>query len=113
MKSPKRTIMGRSKIMDENITFEHRLTEVEQRTKSNAHRLDEVEEQPKNLESLVQSVAALATEQKHIQTDVNEIKTDVKSLKERPANRWNGMVDKIIWAVLAAVLAFLLARVGL
>ncbi len=99
--------------MDDNITFEHRLTEVEQRAKSNAHRLDDVEEQQKNLESLVQSVAALATEQKHIQTDVNEIKTDVKALKEHPAKRWNGMVDKVIWAIAAAVLAFLLARAGL
>ncbi len=31
----------------------------------------------------------------------------------KPVKRWDGMVDKIIWAVLAAVIAFLLARMGL
>ena len=30
-----------------------------------------------------------------------------------PKRRWDALVDKAIWAVLAAVLAFLLARIGL
>lgn len=32
---------------------------------------------------------------------------------ERPQKRWNDMVDKVIWAVLAAIIAFFLGRVGL
>jgi len=31
----------------------------------------------------------------------------------KPRKRWDGVVDKIIWAVLAAVIAFLLGRLGL
>lgn len=31
----------------------------------------------------------------------------------KPARRWDGLIDKAIWAVVAAVIAFLLARVGL
>ena len=31
----------------------------------------------------------------------------------KPAKRWEGMVDKITWAVVAAVIAFLLGRIGL
>lgn len=31
----------------------------------------------------------------------------------RPAKRWEGMVDRILWAVCAAVIAFLLGRIGL
>lgn len=31
----------------------------------------------------------------------------------KPARRWDGLIDKAIWAVAAAVIAFLLARVGL
>ena len=30
-----------------------------------------------------------------------------------PKKRWDAIVDKAIWAVLAAVIAFLLARIGL
>ncbi len=38
-------------------------------------------------------------------------KVDV--LETKPAKRWESIVDKAIWAVCAAVIAFLLARVGL
>ena len=30
-----------------------------------------------------------------------------------PKKRWDALVDKVIWAVLAAVIAFILGRVGL
>ena len=66
-----------------------------------------------NLEKLVSSVAMLANEQERIKDDVTEIKTDVKTLTERPAKRWDGIVDKLIWAVLAAVLGFVLAQIGI
>ncbi len=31
----------------------------------------------------------------------------------KPRRRWEGLMDKIVWAVLAAVIAFLLGRLGL
>lgn len=31
----------------------------------------------------------------------------------KPAKRWDAIVDKAIWAVLASIIAFVLARVGL
>lgn len=31
----------------------------------------------------------------------------------KPGKRWDGLVDKAIWAVCAAVIAFLLGRLGL
>lgn len=34
-------------------------------------------------------------------------------LEAKPGKRWEGIVDKAIWAVCAAVIAFLLARLGL
>jgi len=37
----------------------------------------------------------------------------LEALESKPAKRWDGIVDKAIWAVLAAVIAFLLGRVGL
>lgn len=36
-----------------------------------------------------------------------------KTEQEIPKKRWNDIVDKVIWAVLAAVITFMLARVGL
>jgi predicted nucleic acid-binding Zn-ribbon protein len=97
----------------ENSDFEHRMTEVEQRSKSNSHRLDAVEKRQDDLDALVSSIAEVRKDQEYIQKDVETIKKDVKTLTEKPGKRWDGIVDKLIWAVLAAVLGFLLARLGL
>ena len=95
------------------INIEHRLTEVEERSKSNTHRLDELDNWRKDQSELISSVATLANEQKHIKTDVEEIKTDVKAIAEKPAKRYDSLVEKVLWAVVAAVVAFVLGRIGL
>lgn len=96
-----------------DLDHERRLTEVEQRSKSNAKRLEDVEKRQDNLDNLVSSVAIIAKEQDHIKSDVTEIKTDVKALTEKPAKRWDDMVDKTVWAILAAVIAYYLGGLGL
>ena len=96
-----------------DLEHEERLSKVEERAKSNTKRLDEIEERQNNLDDLVASVRVLATREERVEKDVNEIKQDVKSIKEKPGKRWDAIVDKIVWAVLAAVIAFLLGRVGL
>ena len=44
---------------------------------------------------------------------LDEITAKVDALESRPAKRWEGLVEKSIWAVCAAVIAFLLGRLGL
>ena len=77
------------------------------------HRLEEVKKRQDNLDKLTTSVILLAEREERMESDVKEIKTDVKALAEKPAKRWDGLVDKLIWGVAGAVLAFLLARIGL
>ena len=98
--------------MDEQ-NFEHRLTEVEGRSKSNTHRLEELERRQDNLDDLVSTVKVLAVREEAVENDVKEIKADVKSLASKPGQRWDSLMDKIIWAVAGAVLAFVLANIGL
>jgi hypothetical protein len=95
------------------IKIEHRLTEVEARSKSNMHRLDEVEKRQDNLEDLVGTVKVLADREKRVETDVQEIKTDVKSLKDKPGKKWDSFWEKVLWAVVAAILGYVFARLGL
>ena len=87
--------------------------ENEQRSKSNAHRIDKLEEQQKQLSDLVSAVAVLAERQNQIGDDVNSIKCEIKVLAEKPAKRWDGVVDKIISAIIAAIMGYALARIGL
>ena len=95
--------------------FEHeeRLTKVEERTKSNTHRIDDLEKRQDNLDDLVSTVKVLAVREENVESDVKEIKSDVKSLTSKPGQRWDGLVDKIIMTIAAAVLAFILAKIGL
>jgi ABC-type transporter Mla subunit MlaD len=86
--------------------FEHRLTGVETR-------LDAVERRQDDLDQLVKSVAVMASKQEDMEGDLKEIKADVKTLTEKPGKRWDTAVDKLLWALLAAVVAFLLAKIGL
>ena len=95
-----------------DLDHERRLTEVEDRAKSNSKRLDEVERRQDNLDSLVASVAVMAKEQEYIKSDVTEIKSDVKILAEKPAKRWENLAEKVLWALIAAILAFCLSHIG-
>ena len=93
--------------------IEHRLTEVESRSKSNAHRLDEMEKRQDDLDELVSTVKVLADREVRVENDVKEIKDDVKSLKIKPLKRWDSIVNTVLIALVTAVAGFLLARLGL
>lgn len=99
--------------MEHQLDHEHRLTAVEDMAKSNKRRIEEVERRQSNLEELTLAVAKLSSNQEHMEGDVKEIKADVKSLTAKPGKRWDAIVDKALWAVLAALIAFMLGRVGL
>lgn len=94
------------------INHEHRLTEVEERSKANQRRIDTLEKRQDNLEELTVTVRTLALKEENIENTVKEIKDDVKELTNKPAKRWDGLIDKIILTIAAAIVGFLLAHFG-
>ncbi len=96
-----------------DMEHERRLTEVEERAKSNTHRIDKVEKQQDEFIELVSSVKVLAEREQNVENDVKEIKSDVKTLASKPAKRWDSMVDKILTTVAAAIIGFIFAKLGL
>lgn len=105
--------------MDE-VQMERRLSEVEQRSKSNTHRIDELAKEQKELakeqkalNELATSVALMTQEQKSIKEDISEVKKDVKTLTNLPGRRWNDVVDKILWLVVGGAIAAVLAQLGI
>lgn len=95
------------------VKIEHRLTEVEERSKSNTHRLDDVEKRQDNLENLVSTVKVLADREERVENDVKEIKSDVKSLTNKPAQKWESLTEKILSVVVGTLIGFLLSQIGL
>ena len=97
-----------------------KLAETEARSKSNTKRLDALDGQIDAVNRLATAVEVMATEQKHQTETIKEIKTDVSALdgkveaiEQKPAKRWDGLVEKVVWALVAAAITFILTRIGL
>ena len=87
-----------------------KLVEVDARSKSNTHRLDEMDEKVDTLNRLATAVEVMATEQRHqtetmaeIKTDVTALGTKVDAIEKKPAKRWDGMVDKVLYGLVGAI----------
>ena len=95
------------------ISNEHRLTEVEDRSKSNERRITAIEKRQDDLEELTVTVKALAIKEENIESTVKEIKDDVKQLNDKPAKRWEQVVTTIISLILGAVIGFIFTQIGM
>lgn len=100
--------------------LEERVTAVEQQCKSDGRRIDKVEQEQAVIHELAASIRVMASEQKHTSDTIREVKEDVSrldgkvdALELKPGKRWESIVDKIIWAVAGAIIAFVLARIGI
>ena len=87
-----------------------KLAEVDARSKSNTHRLNDVEEKVDTLQRLTTAVEVMATEQRHqtetmaeIKEDVTALGTKVDAIEKKPAKRWDGMVDKVLYGLVRAI----------
>lgn len=89
------------------------LKEVEERSKGNARRIESLEKKVDDLADVVGVLQAMKKDLEYLTKSVNETSADVKELKEKPAKRWESLVEKILWGVVGAVLTFLLAKGGL
>lgn len=96
-----------------DLEHERRLTQVEQRSKSNTYRLEKLEESTEAINRLATSMEVMVSKQEQVAETVEKLDGKVTALEEKPAKRVDGLIDKIIWAVCAAVITFLLARIGL
>ena len=96
-----------------DLEHERRLTQVEQRSKSNTHRLEKLEESTEAINRLATSMEVMVSKQEQVAETVEKLDGKVTALEEKPAKRVDSLVDMIFWAVCAAVITFLLARIGL
>lgn len=96
-----------------DLEHERRLTDVEARAASNTHRLDRLEESTEAIGRLATSMEVMAARQEQVVDTVGRLDSKVTALEEKPAKRWDSLVDKIVWAIAAALIGFVLAQAGL
>jgi hypothetical protein len=58
-------------------------------------------------------MAVMAEKQDETNTIVTKLDGKVTALEAKPAKRWDALVEKVVWAVVAAVVGYLLAQIGL
>lgn len=90
-----------------------RLSAVEQRSKSNSHRLEALEKQTEALNTLATSVAVMAEKVETTGDKVDSLCADVQEIKQKPAKRWETVTVQVISILVAAVLGYIIARLGL
>lgn len=93
--------------------LEKRLTTLEVDLKTAFLRIDEIRNRQSGIDDLIVSVKQLSIREENVEATVKEIKADVKALTNKPAERWNDLVKNIIGLIVAGVVGFVLAKVGL
>jgi uncharacterized coiled-coil protein SlyX len=96
-----------------DLEHERRLTEVETRAKSNTKRIDKIEEQTEAINRLATSMAVMAEKQDETANIVTALDDKVTKLEEKPAKRWEKVIETLLVAIVSALAGFVAARLGL
>lgn len=100
------------------IEVEHRITEVEQRTKSNTHRLDKLEPIVEEIHTMSNTMVQLVQEVKHTNESVNNLNTKVDRMDSRvdamekaPAEEWKNTKKKLFDTIIGVIGGFIIAGI--
>lgn len=88
-----------------------KLTEVDSRSKSNTHRINELSGEIEAVNRLARAVEVMATKQDAMSDTLTRLDGRVETLEAKPAKRWGGIVDKLIWLAVSGALGFIAAQI--
>ena len=98
------------------VDLEHRLTEVENRAKSNTHRIDELKPIVEEIHTMSKTMVQLVQEVKQTNNTVTNLDEKVERMDKRvdemevaPAKKWTRIWDKIIDSSIGVFVAFVMA----
>lgn len=97
------------------LDVEHRLTEVEQRAKSNQHRLEELEPVVKEIHTMSNTMIQLVEEVKHtnetvasLDRKVDKMDSRVDEMENAPGKEWSNAKRALVSAVIGGIVTFLI-----
>lgn len=89
------------------LTQEHRLTVVEDRSLRNEGRIKKLEGEHEVLHELAKSVAVMAERMKTMNDNVDSLTGKVDALEDKPAERWDKLISTVIGALAGAFIAWI------
>lgn len=90
-----------------------KLQETTDRSMRNEGRIKKLETEHEVLHQLATSVAVMAEKMDSMNKSVETLTSKVDEIENKPGKRWESIVDKAIWAIAAAAIAFMLGRIGM
>ncbi|MDO5123655.1 MAG: hypothetical protein Q4D44_03190 [Eubacteriales bacterium] len=93
--------------------MEVKLQEIDDRSKSNSRRIEALEEHIERQDELIKSVAVMAEKQNEMDKSLGEIKSDIKQIKDKPAKRWDSIVEKALLCVVTGLIGYIFVKLGL
>lgn len=98
---------------EEKVAIEHRLTDVEDRSRSNTKRLDEHDKQFKENRDLIGSIKELAVETKYLREDLNETIKRLDKMENKEVDKWEKFKWLIVAGLVTIVLGYLAVSIGI
>lgn len=106
--------------MEQALAFERelkdltsRMAKAEEQHKTLFSRLDKQEKLLDTVHSLALSVNEIANKQENIQDKLDGLCDDMEEIKGKPAKRWEGLVEKVLYTVVGALVTYILAKAGI
>lgn len=97
-----------------DISIEHRLTEVEERAKSNTKRLDKLERVTDAIHEMSNTMIHLVEQTKHTNENVEELKDKVDRIEKEPLENAKATKKTVITCIVTAVVSAIIgALIGL
>lgn len=76
-------------------------------------RITDLETKVEDISELTTSVASLAKSVEQMANAQEKQGKRLEALEQKPAKKWESFVDKVVWAVAAALIAFILSYIGI
>lgn len=86
---------------------------MEDEHKRQNRRITDLEDKVEDIGELTTSVASLARSVEQMAKAQEKQGQRLDTLEQKPAKRWESLVDKALWAVAGAFIAYLLSQLGL
>ena len=98
---------------EHEVEFAQHLAEIDARSRSNTKRLDRLEELTETVHELATTMKLLADKQERTAETVERLDTKLSAIEQEPAKRWKAVVEKVLMTVVAALVGFVMAKLGI
>jgi hypothetical protein len=87
--------------------------ETKDRSIRNEGRIKKLEAESTVLHKLATSVEVMAEQLKTMNSNFSALADEVEEIRGKPGKRWESLVEKVIWAFVAALLGYVISKMGL